>query len=118
MYVYVKDWMIIYKSDKKVVRGFVSWADVYIVDCRDTDKLIFEGNQVKIYENSNQYNEDMNTYHLSRQVDNLSRKNEELLKIANTKVTKEMELEVKWKEANEYQRKLYLLKNMRWSQQS
>jgi hypothetical protein len=29
-----------------------------------------------------------------------------------------MELDVKWKEANEYQRKLYLLKNMKWLQQS
>jgi hypothetical protein len=34
------------------------------------------------------------------------------------KVKKELELDVKWEEANEYQRKIYLLRNMRWLQQS
>jgi hypothetical protein len=33
-------------------------------------------------------------------------------------VKKELELERKWQEADEYQRKLYTLKNMRWLQQS
>jgi hypothetical protein len=34
------------------------------------------------------------------------------------KVQKEMELDVKWEQEDEYHRKLYLLRNMRWLQQS
>jgi hypothetical protein len=33
-------------------------------------------------------------------------------------VKKDLELDTKWQEVNEYQRKLYMLKNMRWLQQS
>jgi hypothetical protein len=33
-------------------------------------------------------------------------------------VKKDLELEAKGQEVNEYQRKLYTLKNMRWLQQS
>lgn len=82
------------------------------------DNLIYEDNQIKKYENSKQYIEDTNRYHLTKELEEEKRKNWELTKIANMKVTKEMELETKWQEATEYQRKLYLLKNMRWLQQS
>lgn len=82
------------------------------------DKLIFEDNQVKIYEQSRQYEEDINKYKLQKDLKEEKRKNEELIKIANMKVKKELELEAKNQEPNEYQRKIYLLRNMRWSQQS
>ena len=82
------------------------------------DNLIFEDNQIKKYENSKQYIEDTNRYHLTKELEDTKRKNAELTTIANAKVHKELELDVKWKEANEYQRKLYLLKNMKWLQQS
>ena len=79
-----------------------------------TDNLIYEDNQIKRYENSRQYENDINKFHLERELSETKRKNEELLQIANTKVKKEMELEVKWQEPDEYQRKLYLLRSMKW----
>lgn len=83
-----------------------------------SDNLIYEDNQIKRYENSRQYENDINKFHLERELEDTKRKNAELTTIANAKVKKEMELDVKWKESNEYQRKLYLLKNMKWLQQS
>lgn len=83
-----------------------------------TDRLIFEDNQIKIYEQSKQYGEDINRYQLQKDLKEEKRKNNELIRIANTKVKKELELDVKNQEPNEYQRKIYLLRNMRWSQQS
>lgn len=82
------------------------------------DNLIFEENQIKKYENSKQYIEDTNRYHLTKELEETKRKNSELTSIANAKVRKELELDVKWEEDGEYQRKLYMLKNMRWLQQS
>lgn len=90
----------------------------YITNTGMHDKLIFEDNQVKIYEQSRQYEEDINKYKLQKDLKEEKRKNEELTKIANMKVKKELELEAKNQEPNEYQRKIYLLRNMRWSQQS
>lgn len=78
------------------------------------DNLIFEDNQIKRYEDSRQYAEDIDKFHMERELEETKRKNSELLQIANTKVRKEMELDVKGQEPDEYQRKLYLLKNMRW----
>lgn len=88
----------------------------YIVNYSMSDNLIFEQGQVVKYENSKQYIEDTNRYHLTKELEDTQRKNKELEQIANTKVQKEMELDVKWETADEYHRKLYLLKNMRWSQ--
>ena len=83
-----------------------------------TDRLIFEWGKVKIYEESKQYAEDINRYHLQRELQRTKKKNEDLLKIANNKVEKEMELKTKNQEVWEYHRTLYLLKNMKWSQHS
>ena len=82
------------------------------------DNLIFEDNKIKKYENSRQYIEDSNRYRLNKELEETKRKNSELTSIANMKVEEELELDVKWQEANEYQRKIYLLRNMRWLQQS
>lgn len=89
----------------------------YISEYKMEDNLIFEGNQIKKYENSKQYIEDKNRYHIEKELNEEKRKNKELEQIANMKVKKEMELDAKWQEANEYQRKIYLLRNMRWLQQ-
>ena len=78
-----------------------------------TDNLIYEDNQIKRYENSRQYEDDINKFHLERELERTKKKNSELLQIANTKVRKEMELDIKGQEPDEYQRKLYLLKNMK-----
>ena len=82
------------------------------------DNLIFEWNQIKKYENSQQYIEDSNRYHLTHELEQTKRKNSELESIANAKVKEELELEKRGLEADEYTRKLYTLKNMRWLQQS
>ena len=82
------------------------------------DNLIFEENQIKKYENSKQYIEDSNRYHLTHELEETKRKNAELTTIANAKMRKDLELDVKWQEPDEYNKKLYLLKNMKWLQRS
>jgi len=82
------------------------------------DNLIFEENQIKKYENSKQYIEDSNRYHLTKELEKTKKKNAELTTIANAKMKKDLELEVKGQEPDEYNKKLYLLKNMKWLQRS
>ena len=113
MYVSRK-WNIILKSD---VRIKIDDCTEYITQYKNTDRLIFEWNQIKLYEDSTQYANDTNKYHLTKEVEELTRKNADLTKITNIKVTKELELDKQWVEADAYQRQLYLLKNMRWLQQ-
>lgn len=110
----MRDWMIIHKSDKLKHDDFLKWATAVIVDYKPTDNLIIENWQLKIYERSKQRDEDSNKYHLSKQVERLEKRNDDLIKIANTKVKKEMRLDIKWQEPDEYHRKLYLLRNTRW----
>lgn len=118
MYVYVSDkWNIIMKSNIQL-NGLWNQYREFNTSYKMEDNLIFEGGQIKKYENSKQYIEDSNRYHLTHELDETKRKNAELTQIANMKVQKEMELDVKGREADEYHRKLYLLKNMRWLQQS
>ena len=107
MYVYVDNGKIVLKSDTRVMKGITLWWKEYIVECKDTDKLIFEGNSIKRYENSKQYIEDKNVYHREKRLKYLEKQNEELTQIANTKIVKEKHVE-----ANEHQRKLYLLKSL------
>lgn len=111
MYVYVKNGNIVYKSENKV-----NW----IKDCMEiwcwysmNDNLIFEDWEVRIYEKSKQFEKDVNKYSLQKKIDHLEKQNENLTQIANKKITKEMELETRWLEANEHQRLLYLVRNMR-----
>ena len=60
-----------------------------------TDNLIYEDNQIKRYENSRQYNEDINKYRLTKELEETKRKNAELTTIANAKMKKDLELDVK-----------------------
>ena len=118
MYVYVSDkWNIIMKSNIRL-SGLRNQYREYNTNYTMEDNLIFEDNKIKKYENSRQYIEDSNRYRLNKELEETKRKNSELTSIANMKVEKELELDVKWQEANEYQRKIYLLRNMRWLQQS
>lgn len=94
----------------------VPWATEYETDHKMTDRLIYEGGQVKLYEDSKQYGEDINRYHLQKELKTTKKKNEDLLRIANNKIQKEMELDVKWETASAYHRNIYLLKKIRWSQ--
>ena len=90
----------------------------YITNYSMEDNLIFEDNQIKKYENSKQYIEDSNRYHLTKELEDTKRKNAELTTIANAKMNKDLELEVKGQKPDEYNKKLYLLKNMKWLQRS
>ena len=118
MYVYVSSkGNIIIRSSFRIT-GLQNQYREYITEYSQTDNLIFEDNQIKKYENSKQYIEDTNRYHLTHELEETKRKKSELEKIANMKVRKELELDVKWEADGEYQRKLYLLRNMRWLQQS
>ena len=118
MFVYVSDkWNIIMKSNIRLT-GLWNQYREYNTAYTMEDNLIFEENQIKKYENSKQYIEDTNRYHLTKELEDTKRKNAELTSIANSKVKEDLELEAKWQEVNEYQRKLYTLKNMRWLQQS
>ena len=118
MYVYVSDkWNIIMKSNIRLTGLWNQYREFNTAYTME-DNLIFEENQIKKYENSKQYIEDSNRYHLTKELEDTKRKNAELTSIANSKVKKDLELEAKWQEVDEYQRKLYTLKNMRWLQQS
>ena len=114
LYVYVApDGNIRLKSKERCFKNWVKGCSEHVVEYEMSDRLIFEDNQIKKYENSKQFWEDINRYHLQKEMDYVKKKNEDLTKIANIKVTKELELEERWLEANEYQRKIYLLRNLR-----
>lgn len=118
MYVYVSDkWNIIMKSNIRLSGLWNQYREFNTAYTME-DNLIFEENQIKKYENSNQYIEDSNRYHLTHELEETKRKNAELTTIANAKMRKDLELDVKWQEPDEYNKKLYLLKNMKWLQRS
>lgn len=117
MYVYVTDkWNIILKSEKRLTKMWGKYRE-FRTEYKNTDNLIYEGGKIIRYEDSKQYIEDSNRYKLDKQINELTRKNKDLEKIANSKVRKELELDVKWEQANEYQRKVYMIRNMRWLNQ-
>ena len=118
MYVYVSEkWNIIMKSNIRLTGLWNQYREFNTAYTME-DNIIFEWGKVVKYENSKQYIEDSNRYHLTHELEETKRKNTELEQIANSKVRKELELDKKGEEDGEYQRKLYLLKNMRWLQQS
>lgn len=118
MYVYVSDkWNIIMKSNIRLTGLWNQYREFNTAYTME-DNLIFEENQIKKYENSKQYIEDSNRYHLTKELEDTKRKNAELTTIANAKMTKDLELEVKGQKPDEYNKKLYLLKNMKWLQRS
>ena len=118
MYVYVSDkWNIIMKSNIRLTGLWNQYREFNTAYTME-DNLIFEENQIKKYENSKQYIEDTNRYHLTKELEDTKRKNAELTTIANAKMTKDLELEVKGQKPDEYNKKLYLLKNMKWLQRS
>ena len=118
MFVYVSDkWNIIMKSNIRLTGLWNQYREFNTAYTME-DNLIFEDNQIKKYENSKQYIEDSNRYHLTKELEDTKRKNAELTTIANAKMNKDLELEVKGQKPDEYNKKLYLLKNMKWLQRS
>ena len=118
MFVYVSEkWNIIMKSNIRLTGLWNQYREFNTAYTME-DNLIFEENQIKKYENSKQYVEDSNRYHLTKELEDTKRKNAELTTIANAKMNKDLELEVKGQKPDEYNKKLYLLKNMKWLQHS
>ena len=115
MYVYVRDGKIRLKSE---IRMKAPGCKEYKTDHKMTDRLIYEGWEIKIYEHSKQYGEDINRYHLQKELRRTQKKNEQLQRIADNKIEKEMELKTKNQKVSEYHRQIYLLKHMKWSQHS
>ena len=115
MYVYVKDGRIRLRSERQIrAPGYTE----YKVEYKITDRLIYEDAQIKRYEESKQYGEDINRYHLQKELAHEKKINKDLTKIANNKITKDMELETKGETASTYHKNIYLLKKIRWSQHS
>ena len=116
MFVYVKNWKIWLQSEERIrATGYQE----YETDHKMTDRLIFEDGQVKLYEQSKQYGEDINRYQLQKELAHEKRVNKDLTRIANNKMTKDMELDKKDQEPSSYHRNIYLLKKMKaWSQHS
>lgn len=113
IYVYIKNWWIIKKSETIV--NWISYDAVERVDYGLNDKLIYENWRVVKYDiNSKQYRKDHDIDTLEEKIEKLETENEELKTIANSKVKKDLEL--KDDTDIEYKRKLYLLKNMKWLQ--
>jgi len=115
MYVYVKDNKIFLQSE---TRKRIPGSQEYITDHKMTDRLIFEGWQVKVYEHSKQYIEDTNRYQLQKELAHERKINKDLTKIANNRIREDMQLDIKKKEPSSYYKNLYLLKKMKWSQHS
>jgi len=116
MFVYVLNNKIVLKSKERIVEMLPQYKE-YQVNYTETDRLIFEDNQIKLYENSKQYLEDINYYHLQTENEKLKKENKQLEFIAHEKIQEDREMFTTDK-PNDYQKKIYLLKKMKWSKQS
>lgn len=109
---YVKNGNIIFKSNTRT-NLFPDASEVWCWFSMN-DNLIFEDWQVRIYEKSKQFEKDIHKYKLSKQIESLEFQNNKLEKIANEKIKKK----TLTKEPTKYDRDIYLLRQMKWSQLS
>lgn len=109
---YVKNGNIIFKSNTRT-NLFTDASEIWCWFSMN-DNLIFEDWQVRIYEKSKQFEKDIHKYKLSKQVESLEFQNNKLEKIANEKIKKK----TLTKEPTKYDRDIYLLRQMKWSQPS
>lgn len=110
MYVYIRNGKIRLKSE---TRMSAPGCQEYKTDHKMTDRLIYEGGEIKIYEQSKQYGEDINRYHLQKELDHEKKVNKDLTKIANNRMREDMELDVKNQDPGAYHKNLYLLKKIK-----
>jgi len=109
MFVYVKNGNIIFKSNTRS-NLFPDASEIWCWFSMN-DNLIFEDWEVRIYEKSKQFEKDIHKYKLSKQIESLEFQKEKLEKIANEKVKKEI-----LKDPTKFDRELYLLRQLKWSQ--
>lgn len=110
MYVYVKNGKIRLQSEERMR---APGCQEFITDHKKTDRLIYEGGEIKLYEHSKQYGEDINRYQLQKELAHEKKLNNDLTRIANNKMIKDMELDKKNQEPSSYHRNIYLLKKMK-----
>ena len=108
---YIKNGNIIFKSNTRS-NLFPDASEVWCWFSMN-DNLIFEDGEVRIYEKSKQFEKDIHKYKLSKQIESLELQKEKLEKIANEKVKKEI-----LKDPTKFDRELYILRQMKWSQHS
>ena len=108
---YIKNGNIIFKSNTRT-NLFPDASEVWCWFSMN-DNLIFEDGQVRIYEKSKQFEKDIHKYKLSKQIESLEFQNNKLEKIANEKIKPKIQ-----KEPTKFDRELYLLRQMKWSQHS
>lgn len=109
---YIKNGNIIFKSNTRT-NLFPDASEVWCWFSMN-DNLVFEDWQVRIYEKSKQFEKDIHKYKLSKQIETLEFQNNKLEKIANEKIKKK----TLTKEPTKYDRDIYLLRQMKWSQPS
>lgn len=107
---YIKNGNIIFKSNTRT-NLFPDASEVWCWFSMN-DNLVFEDGQVRIYEKSKQFEKDIHKYKLSKQIKSLEFQNNKLEKIANEKIKKK----TLTKEPTKYDREIYLLRQMKWSQ--
>ena len=112
MFVYVKNWNIVYRSNTitKIIPDSMEIKCWFSLN----DNLVFEDWEIRIYEKSKQFEKDIHKYKLSKQIESLEFQKNKLEKIANEKVKKETFK----KEPTKFDRELYILRQMKWSQHS
>lgn len=109
---YIKNGNIIFKSNTRT-NLFPDASEIWCWFSMN-DNLVFEDGQVRIYEKSKQFEKDIHKYKLSKQIESLEFQNNKLEKIANEKIKKK----TLTKEPTKYDRDIYLLRQMKWSQPS
>lgn len=111
MYVYVRGKNIIHKSEeRKELKWFLQNCTIYQVSYNKNDHLIFENGEIRIYEQSKQFEKDSHKYILNEKIEKLEFDNNKLKQIANKEVKKDLELK---KEPSKFERELYLYKQMK-----
>lgn len=112
MFLYIRNWNIIHKSEqKKQLLGFLKECQVY----EDNQKwnLIFENWKIKVYEKSKQWEEDSNKYHLSKENNNLKKENEKLEKIAKIGVKEKSKRYGDWEKLTDFEKNIYMLNHLK-----
>lgn len=107
---YIKNGNIIFRSNTRT-NLFPDASEVWCWFSMN-DNLVFEDWQVRIYEKSKQFEKDIHKYKLSKQIESLEFQNDKLEKITNEKIKKETLVE----KPSKYNKDLYLLRKMKWSQ--
>ena len=112
MYLYIKNWNIIHRSDRrKPLQWFLQWCQIY----EDNQKwnLICEKWKIVEYEKSKQREEDSNKYHLSKENANLKKENDKLEKIAKIEVKQKSKRYWKWEILTDFEKNIYLLNHLK-----